>query len=211
MIRPALLWWGIGALLAAMALGILVTGDGPGAPAVDTGWNALMGDIRSPFLLGFGTVMDHVGGGWIATILIPLMVLAALLLARRWKTAVLVAVTLLASVAVVQLLKTLFARARPQDMLVSSDFGSFPSGHTANAATLAALAIVLFPRVWVCVIAVAWTLAMAFSRTLMSAHWLTDTVGGMLVGAGTVLVIAGLLLTWARERSDPAERTEAPH
>jgi membrane-associated phospholipid phosphatase len=198
MTRRVLLWWGVGAVLAAMAIGVLVTASGPDAPAIDRWWNALMSDVRDPFLIGFGSIMDRVGGGWIATLLVPLAILAVLLFVRRWRAAVLVAVTLLASVAAVQLLKSLFGRARPQDMLVTSDFGSFPSGHTANAATLAALAVLLFPRLWVLIIAAAWTLAMAFSRTLVSAHWLSDTVGGTLVGIGVTLIVGGFLIEWVR-------------
>ncbi|WP_417511105.1 phosphatase PAP2 family protein [Microbacterium sp.] len=213
MTHRVLLRWGVGAILAAMAIGVLVTGDGPDAPAIDVWWNAVMGDIRNPFLIGFGSVMDRVGGGWIATLLIPLAILAGLLLARRWRAAVLVAITLLASVGAVQLLKSLFGRTRPQDMLVTSDFGSFPSGHTANAATIAALAVLLFPRLWVLIVAAAWMLAMAFSRTLVSAHWLSDTVGGMLVGIGVTLVLGGFLLEWIRSgrkegRSDAGEAAE---
>lgn len=209
MTRRVLLWWGVGAILAAVAIGALITATGPGAPAIDRWWNALMGDIRNPFLIGFGSVMDQLGGGWIATLLVPLIILAALLLARRWREAVLVTVALLASVGTVQLLKSLFARTRPQDMLVTSDFGSFPSGHTANAATMAALAVLLFPRLWVLIVAAAWTLAMAFSRTLVSAHWLSDTVGGTLVGVGVTLVVGGFLLEWVRS-GRKERRFEAP-
>ncbi len=92
----------------------------------------------------------------------------------------------------VQLLKQLFGRARPDDMLVVSDYGSFPSGHTANAATIALVLWVLFPRVWVAIVGAAWVLAMALSRTFLSVHWATDTLGGALVGAGVVLVLAAL-------------------
>ena len=77
-------------------------------------------------------------------------------------------------------------------MIVFSDHGSFPSGHTANAATLATIAVILFPRVWVAVVGGAWVFAMAFSRTQVHAHWLSDTVGGTLVGVGATLVIAGI-------------------
>ncbi|MGO2684090.1 phosphatase PAP2 family protein [Microbacterium sp.] len=198
MTRPVLLWWGIGAILAAIVVGIVVTG--PIAPAIDSGWNALMVDVRGPFLIGAAGVLDRIGGGWIASYLIPLVILAALLLARRWRAAIFVAATLLVSVAAVQLLKGMFARARPESMLVTSDFGSFPSGHTANAATLATLAVLLLPRLWVLIVAIAWTLAMALSRTVVSAHWLSDTIGGMLIGTGVTLVMAGFVLTWARSR-----------
>ncbi|MGM7699758.1 phosphatase PAP2 family protein [Microbacterium sp. A84] len=207
MTRRALLWWGIGAILAAMALGASLTAAGPDLPsALDVGWNDLMVSIRSPLLIDLADVMNHLGGGWVATLLIPLVIIAALLIARRWKAAVFVAVTLLASVAAIQLLKQLYGRARPEDMLVTSDFGSFPSGHTANAATLAMLAALLFPRLWVVLIAIFWTLAMAFSRTALSVHWLTDTIGGMLVGAGAALVVGGLMLEWVRQ---PRNRQES--
>lgn len=207
MMRPVLLWWGTGAILIAVMIGILVRGDV--APGLDTGWNTWMAEIRTPFLIGAASVLDRVGGGWIATYLIPIAILVALLVARRWRGAVFVAVTLLVSAGVVQLLKTLFGRARPEDMLVTSDFGSFPSGHAANAATLATLAVVLFPRLWVWIVAAVWALAMAFSRTLVSVHWLSDTAGGMLVGVGVTLLMAGFLLTWTRWRTVDGEPVRA--
>lgn len=209
--RLVLLWWGIGLVVAAVALGAFVTMPGPDLPsALDTGWNTLMISIQTPVLVGFGMVMNVAGGTWVATYLIPLVILAALLIARRWRAAVFVLVALLASVAMVQLLKSLFGRARPGEMLVTSDFGSFPSGHTANAATMAVLAVLLFPRLWVLLLGVLWTLAMAFSRTLLSVHWLTDTIGGMLVGAGTVLIVGVLMLGWVRQRRGVETAHEMP-
>jgi membrane-associated phospholipid phosphatase len=50
---------------------------------------------------------------------------------------------------VVQLLKNLFGRARPEDIMTNLDFGSFPSGHVANAAAMAVVLGLLFPGVWV--------------------------------------------------------------
>ena len=198
--RPVLLWSGVGAIALAIVLGLVLAAGGTNAPAIDVTWNAFMADTRTPVLIEIASVLDHIGGGWIATYLIPLAVIGALLLLRRWRSAVFVAAALLFSVVAVQLLKTLFARTRPEDMLIVSDFGSFPSGHTANAATLATLAVLLFPRIWVLIVAVGWTVLMALSRTLVSVHWLTDTVGGMLVGAGATLVLGGFMLTWARSR-----------
>ncbi|GGD83843.1 phosphatase PAP2 family protein [Microbacterium murale] len=207
--RPALLWWGIGSLLAALALGAAITAPGPDVPStIDSGWNQLMVGIQSPAMVGFGEVMNVVGGGWVATYLVPLAVLAALFLTRRWRAAIFVAVSLLASVAVVQLLKLLFGRSRPEGMLVLSDYGSFPSGHTANAATIAAIAVLLVPRLWVILLGVLWILTMAFSRTLLSVHWLTDTIGGMLVGVGTVLIVGAIMLAWVRR---PRIAADAAH
>lgn len=211
MTRPVLLWWGIGAILAAMALGASLTAAGPDLPSpADQGWNELMGGIRTPMLVGAADVMNHIGGGWIATYIIPLVILAVLLIVRRWRSAIFVGVTSLVSVGVTQLLKGLYGRARPEDMLVTSDFGSYPSGHTANAATLAVLVILLFPRLWVMLTALLWALGMAFSRTLLSVHWLTDTLGGMLIGAGAALVVGGIMLVWVRQdrRTLPAQSND---
>lgn len=209
--RLVLLWWGIGLVLAAVALGAAVTAPGPDLPSVlDTGWNQLMITIQTPVMVGFGTMMNVAGGTWVGTYLIPIVILVALLIARRWRAAVFVLVSLLVSVALVQLLKSLFGRARPGEMLVTSDFGSFPSGHTANAATMAVLAALLFPRLWVLLLGIIWTLAMAFSRTLLSVHWLTDTVGGMLVGAGTALIVGAVMLGWVQRRRTAASTTEGP-
>lgn len=200
--RPVLLWWGVGALLAAMVMGAALTAPGPDLPsAMDIGWNRLMIGIQVPALVGFAEAMNHIGGGWIATYLIPPVIVAALLISRRWRAALFVFVSLLASAGTVQLLKSLFGRTRPEEMLVISDFGSFPSGHTANAATIATLAILLFPRLWVVLVGLLWAIAMAFSRTLLSVHWLSDTVGGMLVGVGTVLIVGAIMLAWVRASS----------
>ena len=112
----------------------------------------------------------------------------------------------LVSAGAVQLLKNLFGRARPEDMIVASDFGSFPSGHAANAATIAMVLWLVFPRVWTAILGVAWVVAMAISRTLLSVHWATDTLGGALVGAGVVLVLGSVMLPWvqsATRRHDP--------
>ena len=108
-------------------------------------------------------------------------------------------------------LKHLFGRARPEDIIVISDYGSFPSGHVANAATLATAAFILFPRLWVAIVGVAWVLLMALSRTCLHAHWLSDTIGGALIGVGVVLIVAGIFAPLLRRaRADAAPPTRAP-
>jgi len=192
-----LAWWGLGCLVLAAALGAAVVYGFAEPPGLDEWWNSTIAAVRTEWMLAFAFVMDAVGGGWIAVILVPLLVILGLLLARRWRAAVFAAVCFTASAAAVQLLKQLFGRARPDDMLVASDFGSFPSGHTANAMTIAVVLWLLLPRVWTAVAGAVWVLAMALSRTLLSVHWATDTVGGALVGAGVVLLLGAWLLPWA--------------
>lgn len=178
----------IGVLLVvlAAALGILVTFEAD--IDLDEWWNGFVSffSFLQPLSLG----MNFLGGGWFATFVIPLGGVAVMLILRRPWGALFVVVASAASAAGVQVLKAMFGRARPEDMIVVSDHGSFPSGHTANAATVAVIAIVLFPRVWVAIVGVAWVLVMGFSRTQVHAHWLSDTVGGALLGAGAALIIA---------------------
>jgi membrane-associated phospholipid phosphatase len=68
---------------------------------------------------------------------------------------------------------------------------SYPSGHTAAAAaTYAAIALLLgrrlrWPaRVWLGVAAAAITVDVALSRVLLGVHWLTDVIGGAMLGLG---------------------------
>ncbi|MBS0024343.1 phosphatase PAP2 family protein [Microbacterium paraoxydans] len=204
-----LLWWGVSCLLLATALGAFVVFTSPQTFAFDRWWNETIVRIRADWMLDFAMVLNWIGGGWVAILGVPLLSILILLLLRRWRGALFAAICFLASAGAVQLLKNIFGRARPDDMLVVSDYGSFPSGHTANAATIAVVVWILFPRVWTAVVGVLWVLAMALSRTFLSVHWATDTVGGALVGAGVVLMLAAWLLPWVRaDVEDRAARAD---
>jgi membrane-associated phospholipid phosphatase len=196
--RRMLLWWGVGLLALATAVGALVVFAYPQTPGFDRWWNDTIAGARADWMLDFALVLNWIGGGWVAILGVPVLAILALVIAGRWRGAVFAALCFAASAGAVQLLKQLFGRARPEDMLVASDYGSFPSGHTANAATIALVVWVLFPRVWTAVVGVLWVLAMALSRTFLSVHWASDTLGGALVGAGVVLVLAAWLLPWAQ-------------
>ena len=198
-----------GGVLVALAcvLGWWVFSRGDQPFAIDVWWNALVTSWWNPVLLGFSRVMNWVGGGGFGVLAVPIAGAVGLILLRRpWAAAYFLAAEAV-SAAGVQLLKHLFGRVRPEDILVVSDYGSYPSGHVANAATIAAVAVVVFPRVWVVVVGAVWVLLMAFSRTYLHAHWLSDTLGGALIGAGAALVVAAaFVVPMARERTDAPAR-----
>lgn len=198
MTRTRMLITGVALIAAALVLGwavVVLPGDGTGW--VDPAWNQLMIALRHPWTIAIAQALNVIGGGWVATALVPALIIGMLLAMRRPKTALFAAGVLIVSVLMIQLVKEIFGRARPEELLVASDHGSFPSGHTGNAATVALLLYVIFPRRWVAVAGAVWAVAMALSRTVLSVHWLTDTIGGMLVGAGAVLIVTALIGRWA--------------
>lgn len=181
---------GIVLIALASALGAWVYVRGPSPFTVDVWWNQLFAAAPSEPLYVFALVMDQVGGHLTAVLIVPVLGAVAIFATRRRWSALYFLTASVGSALLVQVLKHTFGRARPEDILILSDYGSFPSGHTANAATIAVVAGVLFPRAWVRVVGAAWVILMAFSRTYLHAHWLSDTVGGALVGAGAALVLA---------------------
>ena len=179
---------GIGVLALGVALGVIIAARGNGALRLDLAWMREVVEHRSPLWDVPARVMNVVGGTAVTTLVAIVLVVVLVIVRRRW-TALYVAVAFLASNLVVQLLKLVLSRARPEDILVSIQSGSFPSGHVANAATLAVVLAVIGWRWWVFVAGGAYVLLMALSRTYLGAHWVSDTVGGLLIGAAVAVIV----------------------
>lgn len=202
--RRRLVVGGVVALVLTLALGALTA---VGATrALDEGWMALMATWRGPVGEAIARVFDFVGGGWFAIFAVPIGAAVAFVLVRRpWHALAFLLVSAL-SAGVCQLLKPAFGRARPDDILLTLSNGSYPSGHTTNAAVIAVTLALIARRAWVWALAALYIVAMAFSRTYLGAHWVSDTVGGALLGAGVALLVGALMLPQLRREQRPGQQ-----
>jgi len=156
-------------------------------------------------------------GSWLAETVTKIAVTAIVVLIllrwlRRWYEALVVAVTLILEAMVFITTTFIVVRHRPPvPHLDGSPVGSsFPSGHVAAAVCYAAIAVVVgrnCARRWIVVSL--WTMAIAvpiivgLSRMYRGMHFMSDVVGGMILGA--VSVIVTLLILTPPERARRAQ------
>jgi membrane-associated phospholipid phosphatase len=192
-------WVGI-ALLVVVAVMTLVL---PAEPlAIDQRWAEAMLDIRTSRLTDLALAFNWLGRGLGSALL--LAAVGVVLLARqRWLALLAFGMTEAVTTLTSTLLKILVGRTRPPDGLVHPVGSSFPSGHAAYAgATCIALVLLFTPpgphRHWAWALAMLGVLGMAWSRTYLQVHWLSDVIGGSLLGIGlalTFFAVAQLMAT----------------
>jgi undecaprenyl-diphosphatase len=119
---------------------------------------------------------------------------AAILLAlRHWRGAIALVLAVLATQAVVQVIKLLVERPRPSANGAVAEAGgfSFPSAHSATSvAVYATIAFILirasrrgYSRVAVAALAGGLVFLVGLSRVLLGAHYPTDVLAGWTFGA----------------------------
>lgn len=188
---------------------VLVALGGDVAPTgLDVSWAGRIRAVRDDPGTGIARAFDVIGGPIVSGFLVPAAVVAVLLLRRRPWAAVYLIVASSASALTVRIIKHVVARPRPDDILVTADFGSFPSGHSANAAvTVTIIALLLPRRHWIPAVGALYVVLMMASRTYLSAHWVTDTVAGALLGSSVALFLWAMT---ARRITTEMARSLAP-
>ncbi|WP_328890490.1 phosphatase PAP2 family protein [Streptomyces sp. NBC_00316] len=104
-----------------------------------------------------------------------------------------VAATCLFATLLQQGLKAAVGRKRPQwpDPVDSAHYAAFPSGHAMTAAVTCGLLLWLLHRhgagrrVWRAALVAAWVsvIGVGLTRLYLGVHWMTDVLGGWLLGA----------------------------
>ena len=192
------------ALIAALALsGVWLTAalfrivHLPPGP-IDRWWDMLMTSTANPVTHTVAAAFAVIGTGLPASVL-AVVVGVAIGSVRGWAWGAFVVAASIISPLDVTGMKTLAMRTRPDPAF--GLLNAFPSGHTANAALLGSVLILLVRHVAVRSAAIVWMLAMAWSRTALHAHWLTDVLAGMVTGAATaVLLLAAFQVVVRRMR-----------
>lgn len=156
-------------------------------------------------------VVTEFGGTWVVTAALVTAVLVDLQRNRNLDVIAFAAVVLLGEKLIVNSLKEIIDRDRPDIIALTSFSGaSFPSGHAAAAAAVwPAVALILGrdrPRaVRAALAAVAALIAFGVgaSRALLGVHWLTDVIAGLAIGYGWFLVTAVIFGGRAQRLGDP--------
>lgn len=204
--------FGVAVLLVAVPFGALlaqVVTDGPA-----TRWDS---DIAERL---HAVVADR--DGWAAVLevlsflgkpvwLLVAIGLPALWLVRqqRWHLALFLAVTAIGGGIVDTIVKVVVARPRPllDDPVSSARGNSFPSGHSMSSticygALLLALGVLLSDRArrWATAGTVALVGAIGFSRLALGVHYVTDVLGGFVLGLAWLAASVAAWEIWREER-----------
>ncbi len=190
--HPAQALWAASGMLAIVVLIAILVPAGP--LGLERSWSEAMHHLETPLLTDLALVFNWLGralGRAIAFTLVGLLLLRR----RRWLALVAFAVAESLAPLLSALLKVLVDRARPPDGLVHPVGASFPSGHATYAGATCVALVLLFTapgtrrRWWWALVASLGVVGMAWSRTYLQVHWLTDVIAGALLGSGVSLLV----------------------
>ena len=222
-VPPALYLLVCGVVLALVLVGVgwtlakVVSDDSLGR--ADAGVSRWLAGERIPDLNEVTAYTSEAGGTLTVTALAVLAVAFAAFAWRRWREPMLVAVAVAGEVLVFLLVTTLVDRERPpvRHLDEAPPTSSFPSGHTAATIVLwGSLAVLANERArsalvrnLFLVLAFVLPLLVASSRLYRGMHYLTDVLGGVLLGvlwlAATVRGIRLGVAHWALRHGGTGE------
>ncbi|MGW3014238.1 phosphatase PAP2 family protein [Streptomyces sp. NPDC001219] len=198
---PALRCAGLCTLVFGLLLTLVVLGWGP-LLSVD---RALAGALHRTAVTAPGwTRLSRLLSDWLwdPWMMRAVLVAAVVLLVRRGERLLgaWVAATALVGTGLQQVLKALVGRDRPvwPDPVDTAHYAAFPSGHAMSALVAGALVLWLLRlggarplwRRTARAVVVVSVVGVGFTRVYLGVHWLSDVVGGWLLGGALVAAAA---------------------
>lgn len=190
----------------AVLLAVLLVAFGLVLLAVETHWSPVLrldrhvaGSLHRSALEDPGAVSWWL---WVSRVLHPnvervayAIAVVALLVARRVRTAIVAVVAMVGEAVLDSVVKLAVGRPRPAfaHPVATAAGASFPSGHALGATVAFGLLVLLVPRGYrtaAAVLAVVAVGLVSFSRLALGVHYLTDVVGGWLLGAAWLTAVA---------------------
>lgn len=203
----------------AIVLGLAVVGRHGGGPI--QGWDNTVEQwaiVHRSSLVGVSKVIAVVGDAPVLALFAALAT-AVLLLLRQGMRAFIPLVAYLGGEALVFVTRQVVLRHRPPTAVYPAPHAipgmhetsySYPSGHATAAVavliSLAALAVMTWPRAWgwvLCVVLILGAAFVAWTRLVLGVHWFSDVAFGMLLGVPWGLTTAFALrdLPWPWSQS----------
>ena len=127
---------------------------------------------------------------------------------RIWSIGLWIGAPYLLSVIISNILKYTIARPRPFisypiiQKLSPGGSGSFPSGHTSDAFSIAMILSLLFPRKMVVIPIFLWAILVGYSRMDLGVHYPSDVIGGAIIGVISSLFCFRFYKKMKKDRND---------
>jgi membrane-associated phospholipid phosphatase len=188
LLRSSELPW-IGGMVAALAMLATAVTESGTVDRLDAETSRMVEDRATHHATEWNFLITHLGSTEIV-VLLTLSAIAALALTKHWRGVFALATAVVATQAVVQLMKLIVERPRPGQSLIEATGFSFPSGHAATSvAFYGTLALIGMracrtapARVAIAAAAALVVLAVGGTRIYLGAHYPTDVVAGWLTG-----------------------------
>jgi undecaprenyl-diphosphatase len=151
--------------------------------------NAKIALLQAPLLTKIMLVITSIGS-IAGLVILSVITFALLAYKKRWLNALLLAISMLSGLGVELLIKLIVHRLRPDNALVQASGYSFLSGHATMTILFFLLLIYFFRddiknKLWknaFITTSIVLALLIGFSRIYLNVHWLSDVIGGFILG-----------------------------
>lgn len=166
--------------------------------AIDSPVTSWLVERRQPWATAVFNVVTELGSAWFVITLIVAVTALLVVQRRSWSDVLVVPVSSAGAALIVTFIKLAIARPRPTvgEIVATASGFSFPSGHSAQAVACYGALAWLIAHVTATrrSTILAWTAAtvlailIGFSRLYLGVHWVSDVIGGWVLGAAWLTV-----------------------